>query len=389
MPAPTISALPTVPSRTRPNLFASEADAFFGAFPALRTDINALVSYLNTNAIILGNFADGTATAPSFNFASDTNTGIFRPAADTLGFSTNGVEAFRISSTRSLLLGRTTQVSGLTAANLMAIGGNQIAAMRATANSGGFALNLSKSRGTNETDYTAVLVADVLGELGFWGADGTTMIEAASITSIVRSVAANDVRGNLEFAVATAAGGIQTTKLTLSDVSALFADPILLPNGTVAAPALAFSGNTTTGISRVAGALTFSIAGVETNRMDTNGNLLNAGGVIGYASTVGRGGAVTQLTSRTTAVTLNTASGQITMFTAAGSATPASFVVNNSLVTANDLIILNMRSGATNVYNFSVSAKAAGSFTVTFNTTGGTASDTPVLHFMVLRGTIN
>ena len=33
---------------------------------------------------------DGTAAAPSLNFASDTNTGIYKHSSDTIGFSTNG-----------------------------------------------------------------------------------------------------------------------------------------------------------------------------------------------------------------------------------------------------------------------------------------------------------
>jgi hypothetical protein len=64
-------------------------------------------------------------------------------------------------------------------------------------------------------------------------------------------------------------------------------------------------------------------------------NLFNGTGV-GYG--VGGGGAVTQITSRATAVTLNSFSGQITMFSAAGSATAASFTVNDSLVKTTDVI---------------------------------------------------
>lgn len=108
-----------------------------------------------------------------------------------------------------------------------------------------------------------------------------------------------------------------------------------------------------------------------------------AGG-IGYAT--GAGGTVTQATSRTTGVTLNKVSGAVTMFTAAGSATPASFTVTNSTVAATDTITLNIKSGATNTYFYFVTAVAAGSFVVTFWTTGGTASDTPVLNFNVIKG---
>lgn len=102
----------------------------------------------------------------------------------------------------------------------------------------------------------------------------------------------------------------------------------------------------------------------------------------GYAT--GAGGAVTQLISRTTGVTLNTPSGAITMFTAAGATTAATFTVTNSIVAATDTIIINQKSG-TNLYVLAVTAVAAGSFNVTFYTTGGTASDAPVLNFSVIK----
>jgi len=104
---------------------------------------------------------------------------------------------------------------------------------------------------------------------------------------------------------------------------------------------------------------------------------------VGYAT--GAGGAVTQLTSRTTGVTLNKTSGAITMFTAAGSATAATFTVTNSTVAATDTISLSMKT-STNLYNLLVTAVAAGSFNITFYTTGGTTSDTPVINFNVIKG---
>ena len=103
---------------------------------------------------------------------------------------------------------------------------------------------------------------------------------------------------------------------------------------------------------------------------------------IGYAT--GAGGAVTQITSRTTGVTLNTVSGATTMFSAAGSATAATFTVTNSTVAATDVVHLAQKSG-TNLYNFMVTAIAAGSFNITFFTTGGTATDAPVINFEVIK----
>lgn len=52
-------------------------------------------------------FSDGTAAAPSITNTGDTNTGMFFPAADTIAFAEGGVEAMRIDSSGSLLVGTT------------------------------------------------------------------------------------------------------------------------------------------------------------------------------------------------------------------------------------------------------------------------------------------
>ena len=51
-------------------------------------------------------FRDGTAAAPSLTFDSDVDTGISRPAANTLAFSTAGVEAFRVDSSGQVGIGQ-------------------------------------------------------------------------------------------------------------------------------------------------------------------------------------------------------------------------------------------------------------------------------------------
>jgi len=104
---------------------------------------------------------------------------------------------------------------------------------------------------------------------------------------------------------------------------------------------------------------------------------------IGYGS--GAGTAVTQGTSRTTTVVASAYTGAITLFSAAGSATPASFTVTNTKVAATDTIVLSQKSG-TDLYNLHVTAVAAGSFRITFFTTGGTTTETPVINFTVVRG---
>ena len=160
-----------------------------------------------------------------------------------------------------------------------------------------------------------------------------------------------------------------------------------MANTTFNGPVRSQNGFQTISIDSTTGAVTTTStlgAATSVTSLTATGAITSTGtGGVGYAT--GAGGAVTQGTSRTTGVTLNKRCGAITMFTAAGSATAASFTVTNSTVGANDVIILNQASG-TNLYVLLVTAVAAGSFNVTFYTTGGTTSDAPVINFAVIDG---
>lgn len=115
-------------------------------------------------------------------------------------------------------------------------------------------------------------------------------------------------------------------------------------------------------------------------------NGTTAQGGMGYAS--GQGGTVAQATSKSTAVTLNKLSGQITMFNAALAAgAKVSFAVTNSTVAATDVIHVNVASGGTaSAYRAAVTAVAAGSFTITVeNITAGSLSEAPVISFVVVK----
>lgn len=110
MPAPTISALTPAPNRLDPN-FATVADAFLNGFPTLRAEINAFANYLNTTALVSYAFSDGTASQPSLRFASDSNTGLFRPTSDTLAFSTTASERLRITADGKVGIGTSNPLS--------------------------------------------------------------------------------------------------------------------------------------------------------------------------------------------------------------------------------------------------------------------------------------
>jgi hypothetical protein len=104
---------------------------------------------------------------------------------------------------------------------------------------------------------------------------------------------------------------------------------------------------------------------------------------LGYGT--GGGGTVLQTTSRSTAVTLNKPCGEITLFSAAGSAAWTTFTVNNSLVAATDTVRACQASG-TDKYQIHVTGVRAGAFDITFATTGGTTTEQPVFNFSLMKG---
>lgn len=107
-----------------------------------------------------------------------------------------------------------------------------------------------------------------------------------------------------------------------------------------------------------------------------------------FGYTAAAQGTVTQATSKSTAVTLNKSAGQITMNNAAlGATTNVTFTLNNSFISANDIIILNIASGATaGSYNCWVSGLSAGAVSITVrNISGGSLSEAVVINFALIH----
>jgi hypothetical protein len=110
--------------------------------------------------------------------------------------------------------------------------------------------------------------------------------------------------------------------------------------------------------------------------------VVNGSGGLGYAT--GSGGTVTQATSRTTGVTLDKTNGAIELVSAAGTTSWQTFTVTNSTVAATDTVIVSQKSG-TDLNMIHVTAVAAGSFNISFATTGGATTEQPVFNFAVIK----
>lgn len=129
--------------------------------------------------------------------------------------------------------------------------------------------------------------------------------------------------------------------------------------------------------------------------LSTIGTIAATGGItsssptagIGY--TTGAGGTVTQATSKSTGVTLNKVSGQITMNNAALNAgVEVSFTVTNSAVAAADVAVAcHASTGTAGAYLVEANSIAAGSFAITVsNLTAGNLSEAIVINFVVIKG---
>lgn len=142
------------------------------------------------------------------------------------------------------------------------------------------------------------------------------------------------------------------------------------------------NGNVT--LTHAAGGLT--LAGAT---LSTNSSVLSTGATQGMGYGTGAGGTVTQITSRSTAVTLNKITGAITTDTTAlAAAAEATFTVNNTTVAATDTVVLSIKSGSVGGTPVAwVSAVATNSFNITISNTHASVDETGaiVINFAVIK----
>ena len=112
-------------------------------------------------------------------------------------------------------------------------------------------------------------------------------------------------------------------------------------------------------------------------------------GALGYG--VGAGGTVTQLTSKSTAVTLNKPSGRIVMHNAALAAgASVLFLVNNSMCQSNDTVIVNRNLVTSSNYRIETNYVNTDLFGIRVtNVSAGSLSETVTILFNVIKGVVS
>lgn len=203
---------------------------------------------------------------------------------------------------------------------------------------------------------------------------------ASYVTNLPRvSITSGTIIGITDLAVADGGTGASTaaaarTNLGLGSIATQDSDAVSITGGSIS--------NVT---------MTGSFTGATLIEVDT----LQVSTSFGYAGT-GTGGTITQLTSRTTGVTLNKICGDITLVSASISGLSSErFTLTNSTIGATDIVQVCLVGGAvagtgptTSTYDVGVLRVAAGACDIVVHNTNNSASTTEplVIRFMVIKG---
>lgn len=131
------------------------------------------------------------------------------------------------------------------------------------------------------------------------------------------------------------------------------------------------------------------LQGITVASLAATGAVTSSGATAGVGYATGAGGAVTQATSITTGVTLNTVTGQITTVTAATAAgAEDTFTVTNSAVALTDVPLPTTTYAGAGLPLVYCSKVAAGSFNITISNLAAVAAldAALVINFVVVKG---
>jgi hypothetical protein len=321
---------------------ASWTAALTGLTTIDQTGLHTLTSTSNTTAPVNAILLSNTQTA-----VADTSSGLAdnRQRTPSVKFSANYFNGTTSSAKTAEIWGQA-ESSGLS----WIIGQNEVAWLSV---SGGNTLSFGTDSGVSSANFS----------FGRGSSDNNFTINTNSANDFA------DICG-------------QTMRLTLAN------NKIEFNRG--AAGTATFSGATTFGSTTTfTGAATFNGG---TGALASTGAVTSSSATAGIGYATGSGGTATQLTNRTTGVTLNKITGLITCAnTSLAAAAEASFVVTNSTVAATDTVIVNIVSSSTGTPVAFVTAVASGSFTITLSNLHASTADTTAdtIRFTVIKSASN
>ena len=224
---------------------------------------------------------------------------------------------------------------------------------------------------------------------------GGNIITTGLVTASGNVTGGNIRTGGLISATGNITGGnINVSQMSLSgNVISVLNVTGNINGGNVRSPGImSAAGNVTGGNVITNGALVTPGSTVNSN-INTTGNITASGtggivstgaGKIGYSA----GGTVTQATNKSTGVTLNTVTGEITMnaATLGGDAT-VSFTLTNSTIANTDVMILNQVGGGNiGEYAFNAVCNSGSASIAVHNMTNTNRGDAIVLRFALIKG---
>jgi hypothetical protein len=196
-----------------------------GATSTIYTDL----SFRSLSATSTIYSANGTAAVPSLSFLSDTDTGLFRGAANVLGFATAGTEQARIDASGNLGVGTSTPSSVLSVQGVA----NFVSAATSTFYTPVSATNFSATTTTATSTFRGGAIIATGG--GSVGIGTTTPIKSLSVVGDVLIGGSATTTLSVTSSSATAGSCIQLRAASSSTMYRLY---IGTPPGSLTAPPL-------------------------------------------------------------------------------------------------------------------------------------------------------
>lgn len=346
-------------------------------------DLNRPLSYYTNNVTIAANTASANTATGALTVAGGVGV--------TGNINAGNITASIITST-GYLVGDGGYLSNITVANVSNVAVSQIAngtSVIAVNGSGGNATITVAA-----TANLALFTTSGVSVIGNVAASGFVLGNGSQLTGMYKEKIIN---GNSEVNIATANGNITMDVSGTNDVvtvanTGAYVSGEIVSTGNITGVYLigqdgVFTANVTSG-NVVSTGYIITPSDVYGGNLYSTGDILSNSSSGGIGFTSGAGTTTTQTTDKSTAVTMNNPTGQITY--AAGNlngGANVSFTMTNSTIDSSDVMIINHVSGGTiGAYDWYPQCNAGNAVITMVNRTAGILNEQPVIRFVVIKG---